>query len=119
MKSSFRIVVLFVIMFSVVAQVEWHRRRIVTLERQIDQLCQGVFTLAREQGAREDNGFSMGKEYCFFFADYDRSLALVGEFDGKIMYDKKPQLVIIKNVREDILDDWNKSPTEYGYKKIR
>jgi len=88
-------------------------------QRQIDQLCQGVFALAREQGATDDNGFVAGKTYCFFFADYRRGIALVGEFNDRIRYDKKPQLIIVHNVDERILNEWNNQQTEYGYKKIR
>jgi hypothetical protein len=91
-------------------------------ERQIDQICQMVFELAREQGATDETGFTYGagkKEYCFFFADYSRNLAILGEFDGEISYDKKPRLVIMHNVDEKNLEYWSKQPIPYErYKKI-
>jgi len=88
-------------------------------QRQIDQLCQIVVTLAEEHGAKEQMGFvGPGKEYCFFFADYKRNLAIVGEFDGDISYNKKPKLVILHNVDKENLEYWNKQPTVFGYKKI-
>jgi hypothetical protein len=85
---------------------------------QIDQLCQGQFTLARQLGATDQTMFSSAKDYCFFSADYSRNMALLGEFDGRISYDKKPRLIIMHNVDERNLEYWDKLPTEYGYKKI-
>ena len=86
---------------------------------QIDQLCQLAFTLAREQGATDETGFTMGKEYCFFFADYDRNMAILGEFDHGISYDKKPRLIIMHNVNERNLEYWDKQPVLYNrFKKI-
>jgi len=92
---------------------------IKTQQRQVDQLCQIVVTLAEEHGAKEQMGFvGPGKEYCFFFADYKKNLAIVGEFDGEISYDKKPKPVILRNVDERNLEYWSKQPTVFGYKKI-
>ena len=87
---------------------------------QIDQLNSAVFSLAHEQGAGEAFCFTGGKEYCLFFADYSRNAAIVGEFDGEISYDKKPRLIIMRNINEKTLEYWDKAPIVYGwYKKIR
>jgi hypothetical protein len=87
--------------------------------QQIDQLCQTQFTLARAMGATDQNGFIEGKEYCLFFADYDRSMALLGEFDQKISYESKPRFIIMHNVDEEYLRYWDKQPIIYErYKKI-
>ena len=88
-------------------------------QRQIDQVCKMVFTLAREQGATDETGFTGGKEYCFFFADYNRNMAILGEFDRGIRYDKKPRLIIMHNIDEGNLEYWDKLPVIYDrYKKI-
>jgi len=86
---------------------------------QIDQLCQATITLAEIQGAEDGNGFKNGKEYCLFFADYNRGVAIVGEFDEEISYNKKPHLLIMHGIEEKILHTWNKAELCYGYKKIR
>ncbi len=87
--------------------------------RQNDQLCDAVFFLAQSQGATDQMGFISGKEYCLFFADYSKRRALIGEFDGKIHYDKTPRLIIIHNADEANMAYWDSQPLLYSrYKKI-
>jgi hypothetical protein len=76
--------------------------------------------LALNQGAIEEySGFSSNKEYCLYFADYKRGVAIVGEFDGKISFEKKPRLIILYNIDARVLEDWSKRPILYGkYRKI-
>jgi hypothetical protein len=109
---------LFIIVLT--ASVFWLNSQRNQQQRQIDQLCEGVFQLVAEQGAQEQSGFTMGKEYCLFLADFRRGRALLGEFDGEISYDKKARLVIMPAVDEKTLDDWVKQPVIFGrYRKIR
>ena len=91
-----------------------HREELRDQQRRIDQLSQATIALARMQGAEDGNGFMDSDEYCFFFADYSRGIAIVGKFDGKISYDKKPKLVILRNVEEEILRSWDKAELCYG-----
>ena len=88
-------------------------------QRQIDQNCRGIVALAEAMGAKDGGGFNSGNEYCFFWGDYDRGIAIVGEFDGDIHYSKKPRLVIIHHVSEEVMQSWEKAELCYGYKKIR
>jgi hypothetical protein len=97
-----------------------HGYQVRAMQRQVDQNCQAMFMLAQEQGATEKSGFETGKEYCFFFADYSRNMALLGEFDNGISYNKKPRLIIMRNVNEKGLRYWSEQPLLYErYRKIR
>ena len=114
-KISVTIVFVWLIIWNAV-----QKNQIYKQQRQIDQLCDAAFAMAQIQGATKDGGFEGGKEYCFFFGDYDRGMALVGEFDGHLDYRKKPQLIIMRNINERLLDEWNQQPLEYErYRKIR
>lgn len=87
--------------------------------QQIEQLSQMAITLAKNQGAEDSNGFVAGKEYCLFFVDYSKGIAVVGEFEGQISYDKNPRWLIMRNINEDMLVGWSKEPVLYGkYRKI-
>ncbi|MFH1968474.1 MAG: hypothetical protein ABIJ84_03755 [bacterium] len=94
--------------------------KIQNQKRQIDQLCQVTFALARLQGAEDQNGFEGGKEYCFFFGDYNKGMALVGKFDDGLSYRKKPRIIIMSSLDAKLLNEWSKQPLLYGrYRKIR
>lgn len=96
-----------------------HETRIREQQQQIEQTTQAVFSLAQMQGAVEQSGFAMGKEYCFFFADYGHGKVLLGEFDQEISNGKQPRLIIMGGIEEKLLDNWSKQPLLYNkYRKI-
>lgn len=119
--------VLFVLLVCVITSVItspmifiFHGQQIRAQQRQDDQLCQMMVSFARLQGATDQTNFQMGKEYCFFFADYERGIAILGEFDHGISYDKTPRIIIMGGVSRKCLEDWNSQPALYSrYKKIR
>jgi hypothetical protein len=82
--------VLLILLYVAVVCLFVNKHKIERQEQQIKQLNQMMITLVESESAIEKTGFELDKEYCFFFADYDRSLAVVGEFDGEICYDKNP-----------------------------
>jgi len=114
------LIALLVLFMTLIVWSRYHGYEISKQQRQDDQVCEGVFQLAMEQGAREQSGFTGGREYCPFMADFTNHRALLGEFDGKICPAKKPQLIIMNSVPDGLLREWVEQPVIYGrYKKIR
>ncbi len=118
MKNGHKALVVLSVFFFVMTIM--NKREIDRQGRQINQTNQMLITLVEPEpdSATEKTGFEVGKEYCFFFADYNRGLAVVGEFDGEICYNKKPRFIILRNVPQTILDIWEKGEIKYGYRKI-
>lgn len=114
-----------IIFLSIVSTSTWIyivSERSAQQQRQIDQLCNIVITLIKNQElTTSEMGLVYGSEYGFYFADFNKHIAVLEELDPKVPGYAKRNIkwVIIPGVPKKLLEEWSNAPLMYEkYRKI-